>query len=252
MRAVMRFSLLGTLQVSQDDGTPVTIRQPRCRALMVILLLHAGRPVMSGRLADMLWGENMPRRGPTGALHTHICQLRKLLPGGRLARVDTGYQLAVRPGELDLEEFRRFTALGQRELDEHRHLTAADLLSQGLGLWREPHLADAPATQPMCGVICQILEEHQAARESLIEARLALGHHRSLLPELRAQVIAQPENERLRGYLMLALYRSGRRTEALSAYRHIAATLADGYGIDPGPDLQRLHQQVLTDQLSLR
>lgn len=248
----MEFALLGTLEISRDDGTPIAIPQARCRALTVILLLSAGRPVPPGRLAGMLWGENMPPRGPAGALYTHISQLRKLLPSGRLGRVAAGYRLAVHPGEVDLEEFRRLTVLGQRELDGHRPRAAADLLGRGLRLWREPHLADAPATLPMSGVVRQILEEYQAARESLIEARMALGHHRTLLPELQAEAIAQPENERLRGYLMLALYRSGRRTEALAAYRDINATLAEGYGIDPGPDLHRLHQQILTDEPTLR
>ena len=95
-------------------------------------------------------------------------------------------------------------------------------------------------------------ENHSTAHADHISVKRMSAASKVYTAIITAYAVAQPENERLCGYRMLALYRSGRRTEALSAYRHITAILADGYGIDPGPDLQRLHQQILTDRPSLR
>jgi DNA-binding SARP family transcriptional activator len=248
----MKFALLGPLEIEGDDGTLIAIPQARHRTLAAALLLTGGHPVSASRLADMVWGDEQPARGASGALRTHIWGLRKLLPAGRLARSAAGYQLTVWPGELDVAEFRRLALLGQRLLADKRPEAAADALSQGVDLWREPPLADVPATLCLTGVIHQLREEYHAACEALIESRLALGQHRAVLPQLQAQVNAYPEHEQLGAQLLLALYQCGRRAEALAAYRRISALLAEDHGIAPGPELQRLHRQILTDDPLLR
>ena len=151
-----------------------------------------------------------------------------------------------------MAEFRRLVTLGQQKLGDHDPRAAVDLLGRAIGLWREPPLADVPPTVGMAEVTRKLVAEHEAASEALIEAKLALGQHRSLLPELRAQVTAHPEHERLGEQLLLALYQCGRRAEALTTYRRIGAILAERYGIDPGPGLRHLHQQILADDPVLR
>jgi len=243
----MKFALLGPLEITGDDGVSIALSQARHRTLAAALLLAGGRPVSANRLAEMVWGEDRPRQGTSGALRTHIWGLRKLLPPGRLARSATGYQLAVRPGELDVDEFRRLALLGQRRLAEQRLQAATEALGQAVELWREPPLADVPGALCLTGVIHQLREEYHAACETLIESRLALGQYRAVLPQLQAQVSTYPEDEQLGAHLLVALYQCGRRAEALTAYRRISDQLAEDHGIAPGPVLQRLHRQILAD-----
>jgi DNA-binding SARP family transcriptional activator len=250
----MRFRVLGPLNVSDDHGAALRVPQARQRALLCVLLLHANELVDATRLTGLLWGVDVPDSG-AGALRTHIWALRRILaPATRLHQSAHGYRLEVNPGESDLEEFRHLAADGQRALDEENPRRAVPLFGRALRLWREPALADVPGTRVMRLAAGRLLDEHQAASEALTEARLALGQHRELVPWLRAQASADPAQERRWEHLMLALYRCGRRAEALAAFAQVRRALADEYGIDPGPELTRLQQMVLKDDpaLSLR
>src|ERR671923_1365240 len=114
-----------------------------------------------------------------------------------------------------------------------------------LELWRGPPLADL-ATEAFAHLEVGRLEERQtAAKEDLVDAELELGRHARLVGELEALVAQHPLRERLRGQLMLALYRSGRQAEALDAYRAARETLVEELGIEPSPELQRLEQAIL-------
>jgi DNA-binding SARP family transcriptional activator len=247
----MRFRVLGPLSVSDDHGTLLRVPQARQRALLCVLLLHANEWVDATRLAGLLWGADVPGSG-AGALRTHIWALRRVLaPARRLHQSGHGYRLEVNPGELDLEEFRQLAAEAQRALAEGNLPRSAPLFSRALRLWREPTLADIPRTRVMQAAARRLLDEHQAASEALTEVRLALGQHRELIPWLRAQATADPAQERRWEHLMLALYRCGRRAEALAAFAQVRRALADEYGIDPGPELTRLQQMVLADDPAL-
>ena len=118
-------------------------------------------------------------------------------------------------------------------------------LREALGLWRGPALADF-ALEPFAQVeIARLEERRTAAREDLLDAELELGRHAQLVGELEALVAEHPLRERLRGQLMLALYRSGRQAEALEAYREARETLVEELGIEPSPELQQLEQAIL-------
>jgi DNA-binding SARP family transcriptional activator len=247
----MQFQLLGPLRVIGDDGAEVSIRQPRERALLAVLLLNTHRVTHTPHLIDLLWGDDVPACA-AGALRTHIWSLRRLLaPAQRLCHVPGGYRLEVLPGELDLETFRRLAEQGARALDCGDNRDADLLLSRALRLWREPPLADVPTTAALQGPVRKLLEQRRAVHESLITVRFALGQHWDLLSDLEEQTSAHPEDEWYWERLMVALYRCGRRAEALGAYRHVQAILAEKHGIDPGPGLQRIHRQILDDDPAL-
>ena len=248
----MRFSVLGKLQVAGEDGAELRIAQPRQRALLTVLLLHANEEMSAGRLTESLWDTGGPTIGP-GALRTQVWALRKLLAPAR--RLHTGehhgYQLEVRPGELDAAQFRELAGQGRRALDSADLPGAVTSLTHALGLWGEPPLADVPATLAMGPVAQRLLDERTAARELLNEARLGLGQHASLIPELREGTAADPANERLWEQLMLALHRAGRTAEALAAYQQARTSMRADLGLEPGHSLRQLHRKILANDPEL-
>jgi predicted ATPase/DNA-binding SARP family transcriptional activator len=245
----VRFRILGPLEVAGDDGVPVPVAGVKERALLADLLVNAGRVVAADRLIDDLWGEHAPGN-PANALQGRVSQLRRALgPAGRelVAHRPPGYVLAIEPGAVDAAEFEALvTAASAAEPDRARAL-----LTEALGLWRGPALAEF-AAEPFAQAEAARLEELRlAATETRIELELAAGRHAELIGELEALVAAHPHRERPVGQLMLALYRSGRQAEALTAYSAARTVLADELGIDPSPELQRLHQAILVQDPAL-
>jgi predicted ATPase/DNA-binding SARP family transcriptional activator len=249
----MRFRILGPLEVAAGDR-PVQVGGIRERALLAILLIHAGEVVSADRLIEELWGSDLPGN-PSNALQVAVSRVRKALDvsGGpsRLVTRKPGYFLDVHPEELDAGRFGRLVA-------EARQVVAADqprglaLLKEALGLWRGPALAEFAVEGFAREEIARLEEERIRAVEMKTEAELTLGRHAELVGELKALVAANPLRERLRGQLMLALYRSGRQGEALRVFQEGRSALVDELGVDPGPELQELHQQILLQAASLR
>ena len=242
----MRFSVLSRLQVIGDDGAQLRIPQQRQRGLLVVLILHGNQEISTSRLTESLWDQDGSAAG-TGALRTQIWALRKLLaPASRLHTGECGgYQLEVRPGELDVAEFRALAGQGRDALRTGDLPGAAGYLNKALALWRGPHLADIPGTLAMGPVARRLLDERLAARELLNEVQLGLGRHVSLIPELREATAGDPANERLWEQLMLALYGAGRTAEALAAYQQARASVKAELGLEPGHGLQQLHRRIL-------
>lgn len=246
----MRFSVLGSLEVISDTGVEVRISQPRQRALLAVLLLHANQEMSAERLAESVWDAAGPAGGP-GALRTQVWALRRLLAPAR--RLHTGqhrgYLLEVRPDELDATRFRELARQGRTALRATDLPCAEGWLSQALALWGEPVLADVPATVAMAPVVQRLVDERSAVRTLLTEARLGLGQHADLIPELRESIAADPANERLWEHLMLALHGAGRIVEALSAYQQARTSIRAELGLEPGPGLKRLHHRILNGDL---
>jgi predicted ATPase/DNA-binding SARP family transcriptional activator len=249
----MRFGILGPLSVA-DGERPIVIPGAKPRALLVLLVLHAGRMVSTDRLVDGLWGEHLPA-DPANALQALVSRLRRALnPSGELALVrshPSGYLLAVDPEQVDAVRFQRLAADGHAALAAGRPDAAAALLAEGLALWRGPALADVAHESFAQGEVARLTELRLAAVEDRIEADLALGRHAAVVGELEALVAEHPLRERLRGQLMRALYRSGRQAEALEAYRRTRTLLGEELGLDPSPELQRLEAAVLAQDAGL-
>jgi DNA-binding SARP family transcriptional activator len=235
----MEFRILGPLEVV-DRGAALPLGGARQRAVLALLLTRANAPVSTDRLIDDLWGTEPPRTAGN-TVQYYVSQLRKLLGSDRIVTRPTGYAIRVEPGELDLERFERLLERGD-----------ADGLHEALALWRGPALADF-AYEPFAREEIARLEELRVvAVEKRIDADLERSREAELVGELETLVAQHPLRERLRGQLMLALYRSGRQAEALAAYQAARSTLVEELGIEPGSALQELERAILRHDPSLQ
>ena len=252
----MRFRVLGTLEVRSDGDLPVRLGATKQRILLAVLLLHANRPVDSAALIDALWPRRPPRSAAV-ALRTYVSALRQLLKLARrselpwLATVPGGYQLHCAPSDLDLLAFGDLAAQGHQAMADGQLVLATERFRQALGLWRGRPFEDVPLESGLGAELIRLDEGRLSAYEALVESQLSLGHHEDVLPELQTLVAAQPLRERLWSQWMLALYRSGRRAEALRAYGDLRRHLVRELGVEPTPPVQTLHRQILTDDPEL-
>jgi DNA-binding SARP family transcriptional activator len=255
--SLLEFRILGPLEVVGEAGA-LRLGGPKRRGVLAILLLNANRVVPIDRLADDLYGDATPASAVT-QLQGHVSQLRKLLdpdrpagaPGSLLETREPGYLIKVAPEQIDLQRFERQTEDALRALARGDAADAAASLRRALDLWRGPalaDLADEPFAQP---AIARLEELRLAALEQRIEAELALGRHLELVGELETLVSEYPFREGLRGQLMLALYRSGRQTDALAAYREARRALVESFGVEPTPTLQELERAILRQDRAL-
>ena len=242
----MDFRILGPLEVEADAQVlPIGSRQPR--ALLTILLLDANRVVSRDRLMEALWGDEPPERA-TNALQVYVSQLRKALGADVIVTQPRGYLVHVADGELDLDRFESLVA-ESRSLEPAA--AAARLLREALSLWRGEPLADLADVPYVEGERRRLEELRLGALEARVEADLALGRHAELVPELESLVREHWLRERLRGQLMLALYRCGRQADALEVYRSGRRLLDEELGLQPDDELQRLERAILNHDPSL-
>jgi len=248
------FRVLGPLAV-EIAGTELRLG-PQQRVLLAALLLGRGRIVPKQQLADALWTYPVPRGAPV-TLRTHVLHLRRLLEPDRQppsgyqvlvsggARHDGGYCLRLDDDELDLAQFTQLLD-GSRRLSADGSLDAAlKCLDEALELWRGPAFADLVDREFVAAEARRLDELRLAAEEERIELLLALGRHRDAVSPLTLLIGENRLSEALWAQFMLALHRCGRRADALAAYRDVYALLRDELGVEPGPRLQQLHQQVL-------
>jgi DNA-binding SARP family transcriptional activator len=239
---VLEFRILGPVEAVGDAG-PLPLGGVKQRALLALLLLEGGRVVSSDRLIDALWAGSPPATA-SASLQNFVSQLRKALGAQAIETRPPGYRLRLEGAELDLARVRRL-------VDEARAgdlPRRARLLAEALEQWRgDPlgELADEEFARPEAARLAEmrltLVEEH-------VEAELALGRHAELVAGLARLVRDQPLRERLRGQLMLALYRAGRQAEALEVYRDGRAALVEQLGIEPSPLLQQLHTTILRQE----
>ena len=246
---MIEFRILGPLEV-WDGRAEVSVSGRKPRALLAVLLLHPNEVVSADRLIDELWGDESPEHGGA-ALRVNVSRLRKALPEDVLTTRSPGYVLGVEPDALDLYRFERLADEGRSLLALGRAAEASERLHRALSLWRGPALADFGYESFAQTAVARLEEIKVAALELRIEADLACGRHGELIGELEAHVAEHPLRERLRKYLMTALYRSGRQVEALDAYQQARRTLVDELGIEPGPELQELERAILRQEPAL-
>jgi DNA-binding SARP family transcriptional activator len=248
---MLEFRLLGPLQVL-TDGSPISLGGPKQRATLAILLLHANRVVSVDRLADDLYAGAPPVTAVT-QVQRQISELRKALGAGA-STIETrapGYLIRVGDDQVDLHRFEGLAGDGRLALDRGDADAAAELLREGLALWRGAPLADL-AYEAFAQVPVARLEEIRlAGLEERIEAELALGRHAQLVGELEQLIAEHPLRERFRAQLMLALYRAGRQAEALDVYRRTREELVNELGIEPGSAIRELERAILAQDPSL-
>jgi len=243
----MEYGVLGSVVVRMN-GAVQPVRSPMPRAVLAALLLDANRVVSTERLTRVLWGDSPPACS-VASLQNHVGRLRTFLgkhDRDRIETVSPGYRICVSPGELDLESFRQLSERGYAARKAGDWGGAARDLGAALDLWRGNPLADVDSD-----VIQAIDAPHLAqlrieAVEARIDADLHLGRHASVIAELGALIAAHPLHERFHAALMLACFQAGRRGEALAAYHQAREVLVAELGVDPGDELRRLYQQILT------
>ena len=246
----MEVRLLGPLELA-DGGRSIAYGGARQRAVLALLVLHANQVVASERVLMELWGEDAPP-GAANALQAAVSRLRRALPQGRLVTRPPGYLFRAVPDEVDLSRFERLLAQGRQALADGAAAEAADTLADALALWRGPALADFRYEPFAQAEIARLEELRLVCVEERVEADLALGAGAELVGELQRLVAEQPLRERLRGQLMLALYRAGRQADALEAYREVRELLLEELGLEPAPALGELEGAILRHDPALR
>jgi DNA-binding SARP family transcriptional activator len=252
----MEFQILGPLEV-RHEGAEVALGAGKQRALLAILLIHANELVSSDRLIEELWPK--PPRTAANALQVYVGKLRKALEPARtrgaadalLMTRAPGYILRTEPDELDAYRFERLLIEGRAAGEARDHANAARGLRQALDLWRGPALADFTYDPFAQAEIARLEELRLDAVAERVEADLALGKAADLVGELEALIRDHPLHERLRGQLMLALYRSGRQADALETYRQACKVLDEQLGLAPSRPLERLQTAILRQEPAL-
>jgi len=245
----VEYRILGPLALVEDERD-LAPAGPKQQALLGIFLLHPGETLSRDRLIDELWGSRPPETAGN-TLQVYVSQLRKLLPPGALVTRLPGYALEVDPDALDASRFERLARGGRDALARGDSAGASTALERALALWRGPVLAGVAFEGTAAGEAARLEELRVAAAEDRIDAGLALGRHAELVGELEALVVEHPLRERLRGQLMVALYRSGRQADALDVYQRTRSELVEQLGIEPGPQLQELQRAVLAQDPAL-
>ena len=245
----MEFGILGPLAVWRDGGE-VELGAAKQRALLAVMLLHAGETMSTERLVDALWGEKPPVTA-VKALQVYISQLRKTLGEGVVVTRPLGYVVELDDGALDLQRFERLLAEGRRLLDQGSARQAGEVLQEGLALWRGEPLADFRYEVFAANAIGRLDGLRLIALEARLEADLGCGRHAEAVPELEALVRDYPLREQLRGLLILALYRAGRQADALAVMQETRTVLREELGLDPSQALQQLEKAILLQDPSL-
>ncbi|MBO4204895.1 AfsR/SARP family transcriptional regulator [Micromonospora echinofusca] len=240
--------ILGPVEVVVD-GRPVPLRSRRQRGVLAVLLANANRTTVIDQLLAALWADDIPDTA-VGQLHTLVWRLRHVL-GPMIVTRPGGYQINLGPGELDADDFARLTAEAGELAAVGQLAAAAERYAGALALWRGVPFADVelPGDGNASGLFAaavELAEQRLAAVRDHLDVELALGRHAELVPRLRALVGAEPLREELRERLMIALHRSGRRAEALECYRDGRAALIRELGLEPGDNLRRLHDRILS------
>ncbi|MEQ4302956.1 BTAD domain-containing putative transcriptional regulator [Plantactinospora sp. B6F1] len=247
----MRYTILGTVEVS-THGRPVVIARPQRRALLALLLLNANRTVSPDAAAEALWGPAAPKTA-RAQIHSAVYALRaQLLDAGCEETIPWsagGYTVRIEPGQLDATLLASHLAQAKGHLAGRRFADAASTARAGLRLWRGEPLGDArgafvPAARE------HLHERRRAILETLAEAELALGNDIEVLSELAPPMDEYPLHEAFCGLLMRALHRAGRTAEALDRFRRLRAALAEQHGLDPGPALTELEGAILRGELA--
>ena len=244
----MEFKLLGPLEVG-NGSAPVAIAGRKQRALLARLLLDANRTVAADRLVDDLWGESVPESAQK-MVQIYVSQLRKVLPDGILQTRPPGYAVKVEPASIDLVRFEQLRREGEAAHAAGNAELASRRFDEALSLWRGDALAEFQ--EPFAQAEASRLDElHLACIEARIAADLDRGRHAELVAELEPLLTRHPLREGLRAQQLLALYRSGRQSDALAAYRRFRDLLGDELGLEPSPRLKELERRILRQDRGL-
>jgi SARP family transcriptional regulator, regulator of embCAB operon len=244
----VRYELLGTLRVVDGDNISF-INAQKVAILLATLLVRADHVVTTNHLMGEVWGDHLPRRATAG-LHVYISELRKFLnrPGqaeGPIITRSPGYLLRRGSDSFDSRLFLELMDAGRVHLRDRRYAEAAESFRSGLALWRGPVLGDIGTGPILRGFATRLTEARMDCTEMLVDAQLQIGQHRDLVGMLYTLIAEHPLREAFYRQLMIALYRSERRADALKVYQTARTTLIDELGLEPCTPLRELHAAIL-------
>lgn len=250
----LEIRLLGPVEM-QTSLREIPLGPPKQRCVFASLVLTPNRPVPLKTLLDRLWGIDPPEAAINN-LYTYVARLRRLLRSGSSNRVEvirnsTSYTLKIDPACVDIHRARALVRQAEAAVEAGQDGMASELYQQALQFWRG---------EPLCGLSGDWAElaraglkrERLSALTGYFAAELRLGRHAQVIGELSTAVSEHPLDEALASQLMLCLYRSHRHAEALNVFHWIKAELANQLGIDPGPGLRQLHEELLRNDSSLQ
>lgn len=241
--------LLGPLLV-RVDGRPVEVGKGNERLLFAALALAGGRPISSEALIDLLWPDRAPQTARE-MVRIYIRRIRSRLGDDAIETTAAGYALATDEDRVDALRFERLASAATRALDGDDSAKGVTEISEALSLWSGRALADLEGASFVRDERARLEELRLSLLEERADVELACGRSGRLVPELETLVREHPYRERLRAQLMLALYRSGRQTDALAQFQEARSTLVEAFGLEPGRELQELHLALLRQDQDL-
>lgn len=251
----MQLGILGSMYI-QDGGQQYPVSRNQVRVVLALLALSCGEVVPIDHMVDELW-EDRPVKNARNALQVVITRSRRFIEGLTGAPADQlvhssaqGYFLDLPTGEVDCKRFDELAMEGTAQLKQ-RPDKAIDLFERALGQWRGTVLLDVDGGHRCRAEATRLTERRRTVRKHLIEAQLAVGQEFDLVSELKLLTAEYPQDERLSELLMLALYRSGRQSEALAEYQTIRSRLDLELGVEPGRNLRMIHQAILSQDREL-
>ncbi|MEJ3748489.1 AfsR/SARP family transcriptional regulator [Actinomycetes bacterium KLBMP 9797] len=247
----VRFRLLGPLEVVKG-GKDYAPTAHKVMQLLAMLVMHPRKLVHTDLMFEELWADGPPRQARS-TLQTYVYQLRRcieqngLAPDGEalLLTRPTGYVFQIDPMQTDVHEFQQLYGRGRAAMDAHRYGEAAAVFGTALSLWSGPPMASINCGPVLSAYAVALEEQRRNTQHLRNEAQIASGQHRDAISELRALVTANPLDEGLHAQLMRVLTLSGRRSDAMTAYRTLRARLSAELGIEPSGELQSLHHEAL-------
>ncbi len=253
---VLRVGVLGAVTAWYGDQE-LSVGQPRQQAVLGILAMRANRVISRGELVDAVWGQDPPASAE-GGIYTYVAGLRRIIepnrslrgPGRVLVSAGAGYVLHLVPGQPDAVSFEQHLGRARQLRKSGDPAGAVAALNSALGLWRGVAFGGVPGPFAETERV-RLGELRSAAAEERADVLLTLGRHEEVVPDLTVMVADHPLRERMRGLLMIALYRCGRHAESLRVFQDGRHVLAEELGIDPGSELSRIHQQILTSDPAL-
>ena len=245
---VSQVRILGPIEVELGPGQSARIPRGRTLSLLALLLVHRGAIVPLDRIVDELWEGDGPRNA-RNAVQVVASRLRAVVGEDVVISEARGYGVRAPVGALDADRFEDGFRRGGELLARGDPGQASVTLHDALALWRGEALADVGDEGFAQPEIARLEDLRLACLADRIDADLACGRHAEMVGELEALVRQHPLRERLRGQLMLALYRTGRQADALEAYRSAYEALVDGLGIEPSPELRALEAAILRQDM---
>ncbi|MFJ4435777.1 BTAD domain-containing putative transcriptional regulator [Streptomyces sp. NPDC088923] len=247
----LAFRVLGAVSATVD-GQPVPTGGARQRTVLALLLVNPGRTVPVDALVEAVWNGSPPATART-QIAIVVARLRKAL---KAAGVEEDVVVTASPGYVlrlddplcvDAAAFAALVEEAGAAAGQRRYERAAARYAEAFALWTGPAF-DGVVARAAEDEAARLEERRRGAHDEFTAVRLALGEHQSLVPELAALVREEPLRERPRRHLMLALYRSGRRAEALASYREGRERSVAELGVEPGPALRSLHEELLREE----